>query len=124
MALLAEADADGAGGLHHLAVAIDGADDGAELGHRCPGTDVEYSRWSTCHARGYGLTVNCVLPVIPPDVALIVVTCDELTLLAAVNRPVLLIIPAALLLELHVAESVMSRIVPSDVVAIALYCCV
>lgn len=43
-----------------------------------------------------------------PDVALMVVDCAGLTVAAAVNNPELLIVPAVVFEEFHVALDVMS----------------
>lgn len=59
-----------------------------------------------------------------PDVAVIMVVCADVTLGAAVNKPLLSIVPAFVLDEAHVALDVMSSVVPPDVVAFAVNCCV
>jgi len=78
----------------------------------------------------YGLTV-IVAAVGPddgdemlPDVAVIIVVCGEVKVVTAVNNPLLLIVPALVLEEAHVALFVMSSVVPFEVVATALSCTV
>jgi hypothetical protein len=56
----------------------------------------------------YGFTVRVVCPVMLLDVALMVVDCAGFTVAAAVNNPELLIVPAVVLDEFHVALDVMS----------------
>jgi hypothetical protein len=69
--------------------------------------------------------VSVVCPVMLPDVALIVLICEGgIPVGTAVNKPLALIVPALLLEELHVALDVMSWVVPSDVVAVAVNCTV
>ena len=65
-------------------------------------------------------TANVVLPLILPEVAVIVV----LPAARAVAKPVLLIVATVVLLEAQVAELVMSLVVPFENVAVAVNCCV
>jgi hypothetical protein len=64
-----------------------------------------------------------VLLVIEPDVAVISVLWVELTL-CAVARPLLLIVATLVLEDCHVTASVISTVLPSFSVPIALYCTV
>jgi len=77
----------------------------------------------------YGVTVK-VAAVGPddgeemfPEVAVIIVCWFDVTLVAAVNKPVLLIVPALVLEELQVALDVMFSVAP-EAVAVAVNCMV
>jgi hypothetical protein len=77
-----------------------------------------------CMRAGLGIqlywTVKVVLPLIVPEVAVIVVLPGA----RAVAKPVLLIVATVVLLEAQVAEFVMSLVVPFENVAVAVNCCV
>ncbi len=60
--------------------------------------------------RAAGPTVSCAVPLMPPDVAVIVVT----PLPTPVAKPPLLTVAAAGLLELHVADVVRFCVLPSE----------
>lgn len=63
-------------------------------------------------------TVQVVLPLMVPEVAVIVVLPGD----TAVARPVLLMVATAVLLEFHVTEFVMLLVVPFENVAVAVNC--
>ena len=64
-------------------------------------------------------TVSEAVPVTPPKVAIIVVVPVEM----ALAKPVEVMVATLTLLELHVTDVVMSPFVPSEYVAVAVYCC-
>ena len=68
-----------------------------------------------------GLTVSVVLPVIPPDVALMVVWPETVSVVDACAKPVASIVATLVSDEAHVAMLVISCFTPSEVVAIAVY---
>lgn len=67
--------------------------------------------------------MTVAVPVTLSEVALIVDVCGgEVTVVTAVNKPLLSIVPALVFEEVQVALDVMSCFVPSDVVAVAVNC--
>ena len=98
----------------------------------CPREEVNGNRRQEVSPLHYGLGLTVIVAAVGPDdgdemlpdVAVIIVVCGEVNVVTAVNKPLLLIVPALVLEEAHVALFVMSSVVPFEVVATALSCAV